>query len=113
LHDYHAAILPHLRPAAKRSAGSGGSFPAFHYHPVNPRSRGIMVNARMVNAGVPCVFPPHFCEIFRDSGRISRLRNPFKYIRNFHLNRKTVHLSGPGIHGFQEIFCKNNTMRDH
>jgi len=30
--------------------------------------------------------PPHFCEIFRDSGRILRLQNPFKYTRNFNLN---------------------------
>jgi hypothetical protein len=47
----------------------------------------IVVNTDMVNAGSAYFMPQHFCESFADSGRISRLQNPFKYTRRFNINQ--------------------------
>jgi hypothetical protein len=46
-----------------------------------------MLNADLVNARTSYFSPPHFCESFAVSGRISRFRNPFKYTRNFRINQ--------------------------
>ncbi len=49
-----------------------------------------MVNVRMVNAPRRCVLCAHFCEIFLDSGRFLRLKNPVKYKSNLRINRDMV-----------------------
>jgi hypothetical protein len=54
-----------------------------------------MVNAGAVNGAAPCVPHAHFCEIFRAFARFLRLQNPFKYIRRFEINHKTVHFCLP------------------
>jgi len=47
-----------------------------------------MINARMVNGRAAYFSPTAFCESFAVFGRIPRLQNPFKYIRNLRVNQK-------------------------
>jgi len=56
-----------------------------------------MVNVCVVNLRRPYEFRAHFREIFRVSGRFSRLQNTFKYSRRFNINQETVHF--PGLRG--------------
>jgi hypothetical protein len=54
----------------------------------NEKSTMVLVNAARVNGRLHIFSPPHFCEIFCDSGVFLDSWNPVKYICNLLINLK-------------------------